>query len=140
MQYEQFFCSMDETLDVWLPPGFAISNSALKKSNFYWNFIILSFNSKWIWSCVCSIGNMADCKFMEESAFLGLPSHHSICPFQLMSEVKKFWFKANILYDQLLSSVPYATLCPIHNSMFMFFVYQTIHQLLHSKIYFFLQI
>ena len=27
------FCSMDETLDVWLAPWFAISNSALKGSS-----------------------------------------------------------------------------------------------------------
>ena len=34
----------------------------------------------------------------------------------------------------LLSSAPYATLCPTRNSMFVFFVYWTIHQLLCSKI------
>ena len=50
---------------------------------------------------------------------------------------KKIWLKASVLYEQLLSSVPYATLCPICNSVFMFFVYWTIHQLLCSKIDFF---
>ena len=45
-----------------------------------------------------------------------------------------------VLYEQLLSSVPYTTVCPIPNGMFMIFVYWTIHQLLWSKIDFFLQI
>ena len=36
---------------------------------------------------------------------------------------ENFWLKASVLYEQLLSSVPYTTLCPIHNDMFMFFVY-----------------
>ena len=44
------------------------------------------------------------------------------------------------IYQQLLSSVPYSTLCLIHNGMFMIFIYRTIHQLLWSKIDFFLQI
>ena len=54
---------------------------------------------------------------------MGLPSHYSTCPTQLMYQIKKIWHKASVLYEQLLSSVPYATLCPISNSMFMFFVY-----------------
>ena len=47
---------------------------------------------------------------------------------------QNFWLKATLLYEQLLSSVPYTTLFPICKSMFMFFVYWTIHQLLWSKI------
>ena len=48
---------------------------------------------------------------------MGLPSHYSICPSQLMYQIKNFWLKANVLYEQLLSSVhmrhvvPYATVC-----------------------------
>ena len=33
------FCSMDETLNVWLPPWFSISNSALKGNRMKKNFI-----------------------------------------------------------------------------------------------------
>ena len=92
------------------------------------------FTSKWMWSCVCPICNVAACKLMEESAITGLPSHYSISPSQLMYQIKKFWLEASVLYEQLLSSVPYGTLCLIRNIMFMFFVYRTIHQLLCSKI------
>ena len=48
---------------------------------------------------------------------MGLPSHYSICPSQLMYQIKIFWLKASVLYEQLLSSVhmrhvvPYATVC-----------------------------
>ena len=59
-------------------------------------------------------------------------------PPHLKYQMKKCWLKVNILYEQLLTSVPYATLCPICNSMFTFFVYWKIHQLLWSKIDFFL--
>ena len=73
--------------------------------------------------CVCPIRNVAACKLMEESAIMGLPSQYSISPSQLTYQIKIFWLKASVLYEQLLSSVPYATLCPIRNGMFMFFVY-----------------
>ena len=68
---------------------------------------------------------MAACKLMEESAIImGLPSHYSICPSQSIDvSNKKISLKASVLYEQLLSSVPYAELCPIRNGMFMFFVY-----------------
>ena len=72
---------------------------------------------------MCPIRNVTACKLMEESAIKGFPSHHSIRPSQLQYQMKKFWLKARVLYEQLLSSVPYATLCPIHNSIFMIFVY-----------------
>ena len=78
-------------------------------------------------SFVCPLHNMAASKLMEESAIMGLPSHYSICPSQMKYQIKQFWFKASVLYEQLLSSVPYATLCIICNSVFMFFVYWTIH-------------
>ena len=71
---------------------------------------------------------------------MGLPYHYSIFPSQLQYQIKIFWPKAIVLYEQLLIKVPHATLCPIRNSMIMFFVYGTIHQLLWSKIGFFLQI
>ena len=71
-------------------------------------------------SCVCSICNVTACKLMEESAIMGLPSHDSIRPSQFKYQMKKMWLKASVLYEQLLSSVPYTPLCPIHNSMFMF--------------------
>ena len=82
------FCSMVETLDVRLPPWFAISNSALKDNSLKKFYLLLKFhntlfNSKWMWSCVCHIHNVVACKLMEESAIMGLPSHYSICPFQL---------------------------------------------------------
>ena len=53
---------------------------------------------------------------------------------------KKNWLKTSALYEHLVSSVPYATPCPIHNIMIMLFVYWTTHQLLWSKIGFFLEI
>ena len=62
-----------------------------------------------MWSCTCPACNMAACKLMEEKAIIGLPSHYSICPTQLMYQMKKFWLKASILYKQLLS--------PIHNTL-----------------------
>ena len=135
---------MGETLDICLPPWFAISNSALKSnslkksSNFYWNLIKLCSTQN---GCghVCPIRNVTACKLMEESAIKGLPCHYSICPSQLKYHMKKIWLKARVLYEQLLSSVPYARLCPIRNGMFMIFVYWTIHQLLWSKMDFFLQ-
>ena len=68
------------------------------------------FNSKWMWSCVCPIHNVAACKLMEDSAIVGLPSHYSICPSKLMYQIKKFWLKASVLYEQLLSSFPCTTL------------------------------
>ena len=74
-------------------------------------------------SFVCPLHNMAASKLMEESAIMGLPSHYSICPSQMKYQIKQFWFKASVLYEQLLSSVPYATLCTICNSVFMFFVH-----------------
>ena len=76
-----------------------------------------------MWSCVCPICSVTACKLMEESVIKGLPFHYSICPYQLKYQMKKFWLKPRVLYEQLLSSVPYATLCPIHNSMFMIFLY-----------------
>ena len=42
---------------------------------------------------------------------MGVPSHYIICPSQLMYQIKYFWLKASVLYEQLLSSVPYATVC-----------------------------
>ena len=66
--------------------------------------------------CV-SHNDMAVCKLMEESVIIGLPSHYSICPFQLMYQMKNFWLKASVLYEQLLCSVPYGTLCLIHNGI-----------------------
>ena len=55
-------CIMDETLDVQLPPWFAISNSTLKS-----NSLKKKINSKWMWSCVCPICNATACKLMEEN-------------------------------------------------------------------------
>ena len=63
------------------------------------------------------------CKLMEENAIKGLPFHYSICPYQLKYQMKMFWLMPRVLYEQLLSRVPYATLCPIRNSMFMIFLY-----------------
>ena len=83
-----------------------------------------------MWSCVCLICNMTTCKLMEESAIKGLPCHCSICPSQLKYQMKNFWLKASVLYEQLLSSAPYVTLCPIRNGMFMVSAHWTIHQLL----------
>ena len=46
-----------------------------------------------------------------------LPYHYSQCPSQMKYQMKKFWLTASVLYEQLLSSVPYATLFPICNGM-----------------------
>ena len=90
-------------------------------------------------SCVRPIRNVTACKIME-SVTKGVPFHNSICPSHLNYKMKHFWLKASVLYKQLSSSVPYATVCPIRNGVFMIFEYWTIHQLLLSKIDFFLQI
>ena len=86
------FCSMDETLDIGLAPRFAISNSALKSNSLKKKILTTIetlFNSKWVWLCVCPIRNATACKFMEESAIKGLPSHYSIFPSQLKYQIKK---------------------------------------------------
>ena len=62
-------------------------------------------------SCVCPIRNVTACKLMEESAVVGLTSHYRTCPSQLKYQMKKIWLKASVLYEQLLSSVSYATVC-----------------------------
>ena len=64
-----------------------------------------------------------DCKLVEESAIKGLPSYYSTCPSQMKYQIKMFWFKASLLYEQLLSSVSYATRCPYATVCFMLFVY-----------------
>ena len=80
-----------------------------------------------MWSCVLHICNVTACKLIEDSAIMGLPSHYNICPSQLKYQMKKSWLKAIMLYQQLLSSVSYATFCPIYNSMFMFYVYAYVY-------------
>ena len=42
---------------------------------------------------------------------MGIPSYYSICPSQLKYQMKKFWLEVVVFKEQLLSSVPYATLC-----------------------------
>ena len=85
------FCSIDETLDVWLPPWFATSNSALKSNS------------------------------LKKNSNLCL-TYSNICHSQLKYQMKNFWLKASVLYEQLLSRVLYTTFCPIGNSMFVIFV------------------
>ena len=46
-----------------------------------------------------------------------LPYHYSQCPSRLKYQMKKLWLKASVLYEQLLSSVPYVTLFRICNGM-----------------------
>ena len=89
---------------------------------------------------VCPIRNVTACKLMEDTAIIGLPSYYNICPSQWKYQMKKNWLKTSMLYEHLISSVPYATPCPIHNIMIMLSVYWTTHQLLRSKIGFFLEI
>ena len=48
---------------------------------------------------------------------MGLPSHYSLCPSQLKHQMKTFWLKASVLYEQLLSSVLYTTTCPATQSI-----------------------
>ena len=71
---------------------------------------------------MCPIRNVTACELMEENTIMGLLSHYRICASQLKYQMRKYWLKANVLHEQLLSSVPYTTLCPIRNSMLMFFV------------------
>ena len=73
------------------------------------------FNWWWMWSGLCPICNVTACDLMEESAIMGRPSHDSIiCASHLKYQMKKYWFEASLLYEQLLSSshaqhfVPYA--------------------------------
>ena len=65
-------------------------------------------------SCVCPICNVTAFKLMEESTIMELPCHYSICLSHLKYQIKNFWLKASVLYEQLLSSVPYATVCLCH--------------------------
>ena len=123
---------MDKTLDVWFSNS-ALKSNTLKKIKFYWNFIEL-YSSQNGCGHVCPLRNVTACKLMEETAIKGFPSHYSICFYQLKSQMKNIWLKANVLYQQLLSSV--ATFCPIRNAVFMIFVYWTIHQFIWSKIEF----
>ena len=116
-----------------------IMEQSEKNSNFYWNLIKL-YSTQNGYGQVYPIRNVTACKLMEESVIKGIPSNYSIYPSQLKYQMKKLWLKASVLYEQLLSSVPYTTLYPICNCMFMVFVYWTIHQLLWSKTDFFLQI
>ena len=112
---------MDETLDVRLPPWFAISNSALKSNslkNFYWNLIKLYLTQN-------GCGNVCVPYTSWPPIWRRLLSRDSL---PIMT---------NVLYEQLLSSVPYATLCPICNGIFMIFVYWTIHQLCQKLTFFF---
>ena len=83
--------------------------TAWKNSHFYWNFVTL-YSTQNGCGLVC-VPYVVACKLMEESAIIGLPSYYSICPSQFMYQIKKFWLKASVLYEQLLSSVPYATIC-----------------------------
>ena len=48
---------------------------------------------------------------MDERAIKGIPSLNRICPSQLKYQIKKIWLKACAWYEQLLNSVPYATVC-----------------------------
>ena len=118
---------MDETLNIWLPPWFAISNSALKSNSLKLQLLLkfykILFSSKCIWLRVCSMHNVTACKLMEVSAVKELPFHYSTCLSQLKHQIKSFWLKASMLHEKLLSNVPYATLCPIRNDMFMIFAY-----------------
>ena len=43
-------------------------------------------------------------KRMLKNAIMGLPSHYSICPFQLKYQMKNFWLKTSVLNEQLLGS------------------------------------
>ena len=67
-----------------------------------------------MWSYVCPMHNVTASKLMEESAIEGFLSHYSICPSQLMYQMKNVWPKASVLYEQLLSSVPYVCLCSLY--------------------------
>ena len=62
-------------------------------------------------SSLCPVYSMNACQLIEESVIKGLTSHYSICPSQLKYQIKKIWLKTSVLYEQLLSSAPYATLC-----------------------------
>ena len=124
---------MDEALDVRLPPWFAINNSALKGNSLKKILTIIEIIK--LYSAqngcghvrMCPIHSVTACWLMVESAIMELPSRYRICPSPLKYQIK---FGSNqVLYELLLSSVPfttlvpYATICPIRNSMFMFFIY-----------------
>ena len=111
------FSSMDETFDVQLSPWFAISNSALKgnsqkkNSNFYWNLIKL-YSTQNGRGHVC----VPYATWLPVSLWRKVLSW-DICPPQLKHQMKKFWLKTSVLYDELLSIVPtqhfvpYTTVC-----------------------------
>ena len=100
-----------------------------KNSNFYWNLLKLYSTQNWCVHVFVPYTIWLPVSWWRRVISRESPSHYSICPSQLKYQMKNFWLKTGVLYEQLCS-VPFATLWPIYSSMFMFFVYWTTHQLL----------
>ena len=121
------FCGMDETLDVRLPSLFAITNSERQQSdkntNFYWNLIKLySTQNGYGHVCVPYATWLLVSLWRRDLSWDSLPII-AYAPPNWSIKWNIFWLKVSVLYEQLLSNVPYATLCPICSGMFTFFVY-----------------
>ena len=67
---------------------------------------------------------------------MGLPSHSSIYPSQMKYQMKKFWLKADVLYEQLLISVPYAARRPVPNGTYSLYTEQSINYFAQKSTFF----
>ena len=106
-----------------------------KISNFYWDLIKL-YSTQNGFGHVC----VPYAVWLLVSFWWRVLSRDSL---SIIAYVSPKWiikwkiFGSRQVYEQLLSSVLYATLCPICKGMGMIFVYWTTHQLLWWKIDFF---
>ena len=145
MQHEQFSVAW---MRLWVP-GYQLG---LPLARVYWETTVWKKKSNFYWNLrkLYSIQNGCDHVYVPYTTWLSLNLWRRVLSWDSLPIIsyvppswsikwKKHWLKASVLYEQLLSRVPYTTLCSICNSMFMLFVYWTIHQLLCSKIDFSLQ-
>ena len=79
------------------------------------------------------------CMYVHDSAIMELPSHYSICLSQMKYQMKSFWLKVSVLYEQLLGSVPYATLPHMQHCLCSLYTKQSINYF-GQKLTLFLQI
>ena len=93
---------MDETLDVWLPPWFAISSSALRGSNLkkiltFIDILIKTYSTQNGCGQVCAsyvtwLPVSLWKRVLSRDSFL----HYSICPTNWSIKLKTFWLKGPI--------------------------------------------
>ena len=99
---------MDVTLDAWLPPWFAISNSALKGNSLKKFKLLLKLIILYSTQNGCGLVCVPCAMWLPVSLWRRVLSWDSLptislSPSQLMYQIKKFWVKASALYEQLLT-------------------------------------